>query len=413
MSQFSNLINQNINLFHVDMNQYIKENQQSDHKSIISSQETDISLNYNPNNTQSISLSNLTKTNRNTILQASPTFNLTTNLKTNNENENCYVQVIYLSSLNSTNKMSKENSKRISTILLKKSKNHFSFENENNEKNELFDLLSSNEKIIKNFPLDYTNEIISDLCNELKENNYININKIQKYQSHLNNFFQLRIVYFNFFTKLFTVSNLNESTYFLTLDIFDKYISSTSINENEFLLLLMTSFELAVKYNEVNIANLDDIVKICNYKFTKEQILKYEVNIMKVLNYSLGASTIFDLFQFIQFAKNMDNKSYNLGLFLIEMFIIVGGNLKYSSIIILEAVYLLVLEGTNQKVQNLDLYKYLNIDNLDNYKNEIQNCLNDLKKECLNAKNGNMIELINKFANEKYHNISKEFNLIP
>ena len=68
---------------------------------------------------------------------------------------------------------------------------------------------------------------------------------------------------------------------------------------------------------------------ICDQKFDKNQIIKWELYIMDKLNYNISMPNIFDLFQFINVIKNLSLKDYNLGLFILEMFVVNGGVLKY------------------------------------------------------------------------------------
>ena len=69
---------------------------------------------------------------------------------------------------------------------------------------------------------------------------------------------------------------------------------------------------------------------VCDQKFKKDQIIKFESYIMEKLNYNISMPTIFNLFQFINVIKNLSLKDYNLGLFILEMFVVSGGVLKYS-----------------------------------------------------------------------------------
>lgn len=431
--------NQNIDFNNLTLNNFIYKNKQEG-QIYNKNQLTNLSTNLNENSkplspnlitpnskfnekTKNIIYQDLDPSNPNNVTFSNNNF---LNNKENNKNINCNVEEIYLDSLNKNNKISKCGGKIIQTIILKSLIKKKKIIDENREikndetENDLKKLINSislNENELKNFPFEYTDEIITDLCSKLKENNIINTNKIQNKQNHLflkNNFFQLRIYYFNFLIKLFSLVDLSESTLFLTFDIFDKYISCESIKEEEFLLILVTCYSIAVKYNERTVLGLDSLVRTCNYNFTKEEILHYEKNIMEILNFDISTPTIYDLFQFIKIAKKMNNILYNLGLLFLEMFITVGGNLKYSSLIILEAVYLLLLHVGNKKDSSLDLYKYVTgCDvNVEKYKDEVQKCLNDLKNECYKVKNGGMNELIIKFASNKYSNISQEFKLL-
>ena len=124
--------------------------------------------------------------------------------------------------------------------------------------------------------------------------------------------------------------------------------------------------------------------------------------------------TIFDLFQFIKVIKNFTQKEYYLGLFILEMFIISGGDLKYKPLNIIEAIYLLVLEINGKEIRNLNLYNYMNYFNINLiiYSEETDKCLLDIKDECIHIKENNLANLIKKFASEKYQKISVDFHLL-
>ena len=149
-------------------------------------------------------------------------------------------------------------------------------------------------------------------------------------------------------------------------------------------------------------------------KFNKEDINKCEINIMRKLDYNLSLPTIFDLFQFIKVIKYLSEKEYYFGLFVLEMFIINGGNLKYNALIIIEAIYKLIIETMGKQSKKLILYDYLMNSgiNIIKYEENVNNCLLDIKNDCLNVKNNDFHVLINKFASDKYQRISIDFQLL-
>ena len=154
----------------------------------------------------------------------------------------------------------------------------------------------------------------------------------------------------------------------------------------------------------------------CGNRFSKEQINKCELNIMENLDYNISIPTIFDLFQFIKIIKNITLKEYNLSLFIFEMLFISGLSLKYNYLIIIEAVYLLVLETGGKEKKNLNLYNYFREFekeiNINKYYNDVNICLFDIKNECSHIKENNFDILIKKFASDKYQNISADFHLL-
>ena len=350
--------------------------------------------------------SQLKNSTQNIILYSLNTFNNLTILNYENKKDKL-TQHIILKSLKSKEE---ENIKKINND---KNENNNNYTNTNIilNSNSIIKLISSDDKISKNFPVEYLNEIISDLCYNLYHSK-INLERIKFNQQ--GKFFQMRMSLFNFILHLGMNSPISEGTIFLTYNIFDKYISVQSTDNDELILIIISSFCLATKYIESCIPNLDELCCVCNNKYTKEQMIKCELNIMEKLDYNISRPTIFDLFQFIKIIKNMTPKEYNLGLFIFEMFIISGQALKYNSLIIIEAVYLLILETTGKERIYLNLYTYFVNRDIDKnkYNEDINNCLLDIKNECLHVKDKNFEYLIKKFESEKYQKISVDFQLL-
>lgn len=350
--------------------------------------------------------SQLKNSTQNIILYSLNTFNNLTILNYENKKDKLTQHII----LKSLKNKEEENIKKINND---KNENNNNYTNTNIilNSNSIIKLISSNDKISKNFPVEYLNEIISDLCYNLYHSK-INLERIKFNQQE--KFFQMRMSLFNFILHLGMNSPISEGTIFLTYNIFDKYISVQSTDNDELILIIISSFCLATKYIESCMPNLDELCCVCNNKYTKDQMIKCELNIMEKLDYNISRPTIFDLFQFIKIIKNMTPKEYNLGLFIFEMFIISGQALKYNSLIIIEAVYLLILETTGKERIYLNLYTYfVNRDiDINKYNEDINNCLLDIKNECLHVKDKNFEYLIKKFESEKYQKISVDFQLL-
>ena len=358
----------------------------------------------------------------------------------NHEQNNNFTQKIIAHSLNAINNKDSLNQKEnentnnsnncVQHVILKSLKrNRKQFDinnnNENNNtkynnniilnKNNIIRVILSNQKMIQNFPMDYINEMVGDLCNNLYKVKY-NLEKIKiiNNQQQKQNFYEKRMSLFNFILRLSINSPLSESTLFLTYTIFDIYISNHFSNNENLLLIIITSFVLAIKYIETSIPNLDELCTLCDKQFGKDDINKCELNIMQKLNYNISMPTIFDLYQFVKVIKNMKEKDYNLGLFILEMFVISGQVLKYNPLSVIEAIYLLVMQTGGKRLTNINLYKYMvNTEvNINDYNENINKCLKEIKKECLYIKKNNYYYLIKKFSNEKYQKISIDYQLL-
>ena len=74
-----------------------------------------------------------------------------------------------------------------------------------------------------------------------------------------------------------------EASLFLTFNIFDRYASIESINNNELSLIIIACLVLAIKYTETCVVNFNKLY-ICDQKFDKKLIIKWELYIMDKLN---------------------------------------------------------------------------------------------------------------------------------
>ena len=336
--------------------------------------------------------------------------NVMANNENINDNRNKGIQHIVLKSLK-RNKFEKDKTKKSRTKDTN-NENEIVFNN-----NDIIRVIIFNDKLIKNFPVEYLNEMISDICNNLINVEY-NLGKILSAQCHCfsdsKHFLEKRKNLFNFILHLSMNSSLSDTTLFLIYNIFDRYVSIKSVDSEELLLIIIASFTLAIKYTESTIPNLDELCNICGKKFNKEQINKYEINIMEALNYNISYPTIFDLFQFIKVINHLSEKEYYLGLFILEMFVISGGILQFNPLIILESIYLLVIETSGKEKKMLNLYKYAsNFQiNIVRYTEEVNNCYINIKEECIFIKEKNFNYLIKKFSSDNYHKISVDFQLI-
>ena len=350
-----------------------------------------------------------------------------------NISHNCTQNIILHSLKDNLNpntfyKISNKGVQHIVLKSLKKNEEKEKSKNDNNENinnksnmelnsNNIIRVILSNEKVLKNFPMEYFNEMMCDLCTNLY-NSECNYEKIRINQRHLQNyqedFFDKRMFHFNFILHLTLNTYINEATLFLTYVIFDRYSSNHHIKDEELLLIIITSFAIAIKYMESSVPNLDELCDICEKAFNKEQINKCELNIMEKLNYNISIPTIYDLFQFVKVIKNMNAKDYNLGLFILEMYYIGGRALKYNALIVIEAIYLIILETNGKEKKNLNLYSYMTNTgiNIMKYNQEIASCFLDIKNECIHIKEKNFSRLIKKFASEKYQKISIDFQLL-
>ena len=217
--------------------------------------------------------------------------------------------------------------------------------------------------------------------------------------------------------KLF---KFQENTLFLAIQIFDRYLSKVYINCEKAELLLITSLILASKHNEIDYVNMQEALELCRNKFNKEQIIKMEYEILKIINFEILAPTSVEFFTaFANFLKINKNK-INEGLFILNIILADYHMLEYPNFMLALAVLKLITKKLDINIMKIikkilkenDMKNFYNIINLNNNEKLIELCdkIKILYDTFLETKYKNIQE---KFSLDKYGSVSSySYNLI-
>ncbi|XP_050214756.1 putative cyclin-A3-1 [Mercurialis annua] len=81
-------------------------------------------------------------------------------------------------------------------------------------------------------------------------------------------------------------------TLYLTINYIDRYLSKNSMNRQRLQLLGVSSMLIASKYEEINPPNVEDFCYITDNTYSKDDVVKMEADILKLLKFELGNPTI-------------------------------------------------------------------------------------------------------------------------
>ena len=77
-------------------------------------------------------------------------------------------------------------------------------------------------------------------------------------------------------------------TLYFIVHFMDKYLSQRNIQKSKLKLVAISCLYMASKYEETyRVPQLKDLLALCNYAYTKRDILETEADIIKVLNFNL------------------------------------------------------------------------------------------------------------------------------
>ena len=223
----------------------------------------------------------------------------------------------------------------------------------------------------------------------------------------------------------------HNKTLFITLNIFDNYISSilssndikNKIEEEELDLIFTSCFLIASKSEESFIYHLTDYLSILSDKYTVNDLITMEYNILKFFNFEAFFPNVLDFFQFFSVFFNLDKILYKKGV--IILFIILNDldlSQRPASLLAFSVVCFLnnnvnfeqmcnkldgIFDYLNEKNNNVyksDIYeKFIMLINPLKNMNEIKNMEKSIWKNIKNPKKENLNGIIKKI--EEYNNL--------
>ncbi len=108
------------------------------------------------------------------------------------------------------------------------------------------------------------------------------------------------------FIKWHFVFDLRQETLFLTIYIFDKFLSAKTLNRKKLQLVCMTCLFIACKFEEVKIIRIQDFLKYCDESVTKANVLDLENEILGTLNFKLTFISPYDFLKRIFYINTAD-----------------------------------------------------------------------------------------------------------
>ena len=200
------------------------------------------------------------------------------------------------------------------------------------------------------------------------------------------------------------IFNFCENTLFLTIQIFDRYLSKSNLTVEKTELLLLTSFIIASKHNEIDYVNMQETLNLAQNKFSKEEIIDMQMSILDKLDFEILAPTMCEYFTLYASFLNLSEKKINHGLYILNIILVDYRMLEYPNFLLALAVMKLITKKFQTK-----LIKF------------IKNILSEKKFEkffeMLDDENMTILQICDKFKilydaflETKYKNIQEKFS---
>ena len=237
-------------------------------------------------------------------------------------------------------------------------------------------------------------EYFDDILNYFKqeESKFLPKANYMEYQSDINE--KMREILFDWLIEVHKKFKLSENTLYITGNLIDRFTEKKpELKRTKYQLLGVSAMFIASKYNEIYSPESKDYSYITDDAFTKKEVVEMEMEILKELNYTITFPTQYNFLEIFRKLLNMDDKSFHLSLYCIDICFINYKMIKYKPSFLAAASCLLS-------------FKLLNIyDNWEEFENIIGYTVNELY-DCMIE----IIELIEKQKNTKLKGVYKKFS---
>jgi cyclin B len=268
---------------------------------------------------------------------------------------------------------------------------------QNSSKTNLNNIKGKNAQI----PYEYFNEYLETYCREEKTLEFRIKPNFMKYQQEIN--CRMRAIIVNWIIEVHDRFKLLPDTLFLSIIIFDRYMSIiNNIDKNRLQLIGVTSLLIACKYEEIFSPEVRDFICILDRQYEREDLMEEENNILKILKFEVMYPSALRYYEILRIKFGIEERYYKYGNFLLELCLLDCKFSKYLQAIIATTICFIILK----LFQKVSFEKFMNY-NIRVKEKEIMECLVDI---CF------MVEFIDSSIypaiNKKYKGVCNEIKKI-
>ena len=291
--------------------------------------------------------------------------------------------------------------------------NNYNITNKNNniddkeikkENNNKINNLNINDNIFefpKNENPENVDEYFDDICEELSkyEEKYLVNPEYMSKQTDINS--RMRAILIDWLIDVHLKYKLVPQTMYIAVNLIDRFLEKNDINRSKLQLVGVTAMFIACKYEEIYPPELKDFVYITDGAYIKSDVLKMENKMLSSLNFDITFPTQWNLFETFKKKLNLDEKTFKLAWFLIELCLINYKILKYKMSQI-AASAILIASKTMNVYKNDWLFKNLGID-----EKNLDECCREMYKFNDYNSNHNLKAIRRKFSSSKFDEVAK------
>lgn len=253
---------------------------------------------------------------------------------------------------------------------------------------------------------EYINDIWDNFMKLESELSDYSYQKIFITQSDFSFFQKMRGILIDWFISLYKNIYKQISTFFLSINILDRFLSQIKVDKKIFQLIGICCLSIGIKFEEIVVPPFGLLAEITDGAFTKKEINKKEIEIMKNIKFNVGVPCCNDFFDILCVMFKFDKNEIKLGKSLMITFMtdINCTKFKQSQIALATTFILLKLRKNTDNEENNNYDNCKSNGNDGNGWNVIEYYCDKFKVNFIIWKNKIIIESAAKYIFDSYKN---------
>ena len=141
---------------------------------------------------------------------------------------------------------------------------------------------------------------------------------------------RMRAILIDWLIDVHNKYKLVPQTMYISVNLIDRYLSKNDTSRPKLQLVGVTSMFIASKYEDIYPPKLKDLVYVTDHAYVKDDVLIMENKMLKSLNFDITFPTQWSFLELYKKKLNLDNKTFFLAWFLMELGLINYKMIKYK-----------------------------------------------------------------------------------
>jgi cyclin A len=209
----------------------------------------------------------------------------------------------------------------------------------------------------------YVPEYASDIDQHLRESEQRTRPKPHYMRKQNDLTSQMRTILIDWLVEVTIEYKMNDETLYLAVNYIDRFLSQMAVLRGKLQLVGTAAMLIASKFEEIYAPEVNEFVFITDDTYTRQQVLRMEHLMIKVLNFDICAVTPLQFLHRFLKAVNADSQTDAMARFLCDLTLLEYNLVKYAPSLIataavVQAVFIITGNGWNDSIEHYSAYSW-------------------------------------------------------